>query len=166
MTELTRRVRRDRKNISVINTGEGITEQSHRDECDINTILHDYARTGFMRHAKANAGRYDDVSAVDFQEAQIVVANVKSMFEALPSNIRAEFNGDPVAFLGFVQDPANGDELAARGLLVGNDGIDIQGAYTNSMTKQQYADMLRARSTASEEVSSEAAVDQSEATKD
>lgn len=156
---LNKRVRRDRKHISTVNTGKGLTEQSHTEECDINTILHDYTRTGFMRHAKANEGQYDDVSSVDFQEAQIAVANVKSMFEGLPSQIRREFNQDPSTFLNFVQNPENAQELSKRGLLVGNDGINIHGTHVNSMTKHQYQTMLDNQSTIDSEVPSEAIVD-------
>lgn len=156
-----KRVRRERKYISTVNTGKGLTEQSHTEECDINSILHDYTRTGFMRHAKSNAGRYDDVTATDFAEAQIAVANVKSMFEALPSQIRKEFNQDASNFLNFVQNPENATELAKRGLLIGNDGIDIHGTHVNSMTKHQYQTMLNDQSTIDSEVPSETIVDSS-----
>lgn len=127
--------RRDRKLCPTIDTGKGLTEQAHKDQCDINQILRDYARTGFMKHAKENEGRYDDVSAVDFQKAQITVANVKSMFEGLPSQIRKEFDHDPSRFLNYVQDPSNALQLQQRGIIVGNDGIDITGAYTAAPTK-------------------------------
>ena len=71
--------RRDRKLCPTINTGKGLTEQSHLEQCDINIILADYSRTGFMRHAKENQGRYDDVTSYDFQKSMETVANVKSM---------------------------------------------------------------------------------------
>jgi phage internal scaffolding protein len=116
--------RRDRKLCPKIECGEGLTEQAQKDQCDINLILEDYSRTGFMRHAKQNEGKYDDVSALDFQEAMITVANVKSMFEGLPSEIRKEFGHDPSKFLQYVQDPKNEEELAKRGILRGNDGVD------------------------------------------
>lgn len=135
VTELVR-VRRDRKLCPTIDTGEGLTEQSHKQECDINYILKDYARTGFIKHANQNAGQYDDVTAVDFQSAMDTVANVKTMFENLPSGVRAEFNGRPEQFLEYVQNPANTEALAQRGILHGNDGLDISGAYTTAPTHQ------------------------------
>lgn len=127
--------RRARSLCPTINTGEGLTEQAHKDQCDINLILRDYARTGFMRHARNNQGQYDDVTAADFQDAMITVANVKSLFEGLPSEVRKEFHGDPSNFLNYVQDPRNAAELEQRGILAGNDGIDITGAYTAAPTK-------------------------------
>jgi hypothetical protein len=119
--------RRDRKLISTVDTGPGLTEQSHKDQCDINLILADYTKTGFIAHAKQNQGTYDDVSAVDFQTAMVTVANVKSLFEGLPSQVRKEFQHDPTYFLKYVQDPANAKMLEQRGILIGNDGINING---------------------------------------
>lgn len=148
--------RRDRKHCPTIDCGEGLTEQAHKDQCDINLILEDYTRTGFMRHARENKGRYDDVSAVDFQKAMETVANVKSMFEGLPSEIRKEFNGDPANFLNYVQNPENAKVLEQRGILAGNDGIDISGAYTKAPTKK------RADATASEGTSETASPQTSE----
>lgn len=128
--------RRDRKLCPTVDTGEGLTEQSHKDQCDINVILDDYKRTGFIKHAKQNAGRYDDVSAVDFEKAAIIVANVKSLFENLPSHVRDEFQGEAANFLRYVQNPSNHAELAQRGILVGNDGLDISGAYVKTPVKK------------------------------
>ena len=34
-----------------LGTGKGLTEQSHAKETDINYILKDYVRTGYMKHA-------------------------------------------------------------------------------------------------------------------
>lgn len=154
--------RRSRELCPVVNTGEGLTEQAHKDQCDINLILQDYARTGFMRHAKDNQGRYDDVTAVDFQKSMETVANVKSMFEGLPSQIRKEFNHDPSNFLNYVQDPSNAKVLEQRGILKGNDGIDISGAYSGAPAPINKADSAdksssEANSSSSEPQTSESA---------
>lgn len=147
------RVRRDRKLCPTIETGEGLTEQSHKQECDINYILKDYARTGFMKHANQNAGQYDDVTSVDFQSAMDTVANVKTMFENLPSQIRAEFNNQPTQFLDYVQNPNNTEALAQRGILHGNDGLDITGAYTTAPTQQSLTDAEVSSATESDSTS-------------
>lgn len=133
--EEPKRIRRPREFCPTVETGQGLTEQAHKQECDINYILKDYARTGFMKHANQNAGQYDDVTSVDFQEAMNTVANVKSLFEGLPSGVRAEFGNNPSSFLDYVQNPANSEALAQRGILAGNDGIDISGAYTAAPTQ-------------------------------
>jgi phage internal scaffolding protein len=113
-----------------IHCGKGLTEQSHKNQTDMNYILSDYQRTGLLKHAKDNQGRYDDISPIDFREAMEVVANSKSMFEELPSNIRKEFDNKPDKFLEFVQNPDNKTRMQKLGILKGNDGIDISGAKT------------------------------------
>jgi phage internal scaffolding protein len=113
---------------STVDTGRGLTEQSHKKETDMNYILREYTRTGLVRHAKNNEGKYDDIAVQDFQEAMITVANAKTMFEELPAAIRKRFNQNPAEFLGFVQNPANLNEMQKMGILRGNDGLNIKGA--------------------------------------
>lgn len=112
----------------------GKTEQAHAKQTDINYILKDYTRTGFIKHANRNEGRYDDVSAVDFQDAMNIIATANSMFENLPSTIRKRFNNNPAEFLDFVQNPDNGPEMEKLGILKGNDGLDISGTPTAAPT--------------------------------
>lgn len=115
-----------------IECGEGLTEQHHKKACDMNQILADYRRTGLIKHAANNKGRYDDVSAVDFQEAMFIVTEAQQMFESLPGDIRKRFANDPAQFLGFVQNPDNKAEMAKLGILKGNDGVDLRGAQTGA----------------------------------
>jgi hypothetical protein len=115
-----------------IETGKGITEQSHKNETDINFILRDYRRTGFMKHAKEHQGRYDDVSVDSFQEAMFTVTTAQNMFNELPGLVRKEFDHDPGKFLEFVQNPENKEKMEKMGILRGNDGIDLNGVATNA----------------------------------
>jgi len=57
-----------------------------------------------------------DIPAIDYHEALNIVADAESMFEELPSTIRAQFENDPHKFLEFVQDPNNLDEMRELGL--------------------------------------------------
>lgn len=114
----------------VIICGKGKTEQSHKKECDLNYILKNYQKTGFIAHANKNAGRYDDISPLDFQDAMFKVAQANTMFEELPSSVRNRFKNNPGAFLEFVQNPDNRSQMEKMGILKGNDGIDIKGAKT------------------------------------
>ena len=114
-------------------TGKSKTEQSHKKQCDINYILKDYAKTGIIKHAHQNAGKYDDVSQVSFQQAQDVVADVKSMFESLPAATRQQFNNQPGEFINFVQQPENGPQLIEMGLAEGIDGKTAEGSLITEM---------------------------------
>ena len=119
-----------------VDTGPGLTEQAHKEETDMNYILRDYVKTGLLRHAKEHQGKYDDIAVQDFQEAMNIVATARSMFEELPSQVRARFGQDPARFLDFVQNPNNADEMHALGILRGNDGIDITGAVSPAPVKK------------------------------
>jgi phage internal scaffolding protein len=105
-----------------IDTGPGKTEQAHKQQCDMNYILRDYQRTGLIKHAVKYEGQYDDVSDVDYQRSMMIVADVKNMFESLPSSERKKFSNDPAKFLNYVQDAANRQDLEERGILSGIDG--------------------------------------------
>ena len=122
----------DRPKSNGIVCGPGKTEQAHKKQTDINYILEDYRRSGLIKHAAKNKGVYDDVPAVDFQEAMLLVTNAQNMFMELPSDMRKRFGNDPGAFLNFVQDPGNKQEMARMGILQGNDGLDLRGAAVGS----------------------------------
>jgi len=145
--EITVKKALERHKGSVIDTGEGLTEQSHKQETDMNYILRDYKRTGFIRHAKENQGRYDDISVQDFQEAMFTVANATNMFNELPANIRKDFGNDPASFLGFVQNPDNQAKLQEMGIIKGNDGVDLKGMPT---TAPLYKEPVQAQSVATD----------------
>jgi phage internal scaffolding protein len=125
-----------------VNTGKGLTEQSHKKQCDMNYILKDYQRTGMIKHAAKFEGKYDDVSAGDFQNAMFLIKNAQQMFEQLPSSLRKRFGNDPASFLEFTSNPDNKEEMKSLGILKGNDGLDINGAATASpvKTEQPYVD--------------------------
>lgn len=123
---------------SILETGEGLTEQAHKKITDMNFILRDYAKTGLMKHAKNHEGTYDDISVTDFQDAMFKVTQAQNMFNDLPSQIKKRFGHNPAEFLEFVQNPNNATEMASLGILKGNDGLDIKGAATKAATKPDY----------------------------
>jgi len=93
------------------------TKQSFRDECDINTLMRRYERSGVLPNGVGNA-RYGDFSAVgDFMEAQNLILRSQAQFRALPSRVRDRFRNDAGEFLRFVNDKRNYDEAKALGLL-------------------------------------------------
>lgn len=92
------------------------TKQSFKAECDINTILEKYQRTGILEHARRHGGDYGFAPAVDFKQAMDIVAQGRTMFEELPSSLRRRF-GDPESYLAFVQDPDNREEMRELGML-------------------------------------------------
>lgn len=112
------RKRGDRVRCQVDVGGESRTRPEFQAECDINTILARYKKTGLVAHVQMVQGRYGDfVDARSYKEACDAIAAANTAFELLPSDIRARFKNDPAAFLSFAQDAANRDELEKMGLI-------------------------------------------------
>lgn len=103
--------------VETLFTGEGRTKQAHKAECDINNILARFKRTGVIDFHQKNEPRYGDCTALEFQSAQLLIANAKGMFAAMPAHLRARFDNDPAKFLAFVDDPRNRNEMEDLGLM-------------------------------------------------
>lgn len=93
------------------------TEQNHKDFVDINNVLKRYDSTGLITHVNNMAAAYGDYSEVnEYREALDLVREAQESFMSLPSEVRNRFANDPGAFLEFVTDPSNLDELRDMGL--------------------------------------------------
>jgi hypothetical protein len=112
-------------------TGEGMTEQSHKKQCDMNYILRNYQKTGLITHAKKYQGQYDDVTVQDFNDAMLIIDKATNMYAELPANIRERFNG-PVDFIKFTNNPGNAEEMKRLGILKGNDGLNSSGGLSGA----------------------------------
>ena len=89
----------------------GMTKQSFRDSTDINKILAKAQVTGTVSHIAKHGAEYGDFAEFDFLQAQINIARGREIFDALPSEIRSEFNQSPAEFFEFVNDPENQGKL-------------------------------------------------------
>lgn len=91
-------------------------KQEFRDECDINTIMAKYQKTGIIEHRNKNEPRYTEMNGLDFRESLEQVMEAQDLFLQLPSSLRKRFQNDPGQFYEFVQNPDNTDELIQLGL--------------------------------------------------
>lgn len=96
--------------------GEGKTKQSFKDECDINKIMARFQQTGLIDFVNNHQARYLDCDGVDYQNAMLTVANANSMFQSLPSSVRAFFENNPALFVDFASDPENLPKMHEMGL--------------------------------------------------
>lgn len=94
---------------------EGRTKQSFADDCDINKIIKRYQSTGFTPPVNEN-GIYSDYSSTTLFDSMLIVAEGKSMFEALPALVRKQFDNDPVKFLEYAENPQNQQGMIDLGL--------------------------------------------------
>lgn len=104
-----------------------MTEQSHKDMCDVNKIIRKYDRDGLITHVSKFEAHFGDVTGLEFKAAQDQVIAAQRMFDDLPSNIRKEFGNDPGNLLSFMDNPDNRDKAIELGLIRGDWSIDQDG---------------------------------------
>ena len=98
-----------------VNDGLNGAKQEFKDDCDINVIMRRMAKTGSVP-VHVRQGQYIEQGPTDLHQAMNIVANAKSMFQEVPSEIRREFDHDPVKFLEFVNNPDNAERAAELGI--------------------------------------------------
>lgn len=96
---------------------EDRTQQSFRDECDINFLMKRYEKTGILPSARDSVPQFADVTGMDFMASMQQVAEVSGAFSMLDARTRARFENDPSRMLDFLADPANMDEAIKLGLV-------------------------------------------------
>lgn len=103
-------------------TVPSMTQQQFRDEADINYIISMYDSTGVMptyhgdgQPAQPMFGDFAELPD-NAQDVYNQMLAAKADFDSLPLDVRKRFDYDPAAFLAFVDDPNNADELVAMGL--------------------------------------------------
>ena len=105
------------KKVTVTFSGPGRTKQQFKDECDINHIMARFQQTGLLDFVNRGQPQYLDVTGHDYQTAMDTIANANSLFQQMPSALRAEFNNSPQEFVEFCENPANAPRMAELGLL-------------------------------------------------
>lgn len=95
----------------------GLTDPSHREDCDINTILDRATKTGVLPGTNKQALYGDFTSVPDYQEAQAILLHADAQFAALDAKARRRFDNSPSKMLEFMADPENLDEAIKLGLV-------------------------------------------------
>ena len=96
--------------------GDSRTEQSHKDDCDVNIIMARAMSGQAVDHFREHGGQYGDIDPVYYDEACLAIAQANTMFEELPAKVRNYFENDPAKFLKCAQDPNRVDEMRDLGL--------------------------------------------------
>lgn len=92
------------------------TEQSYKDECNIDFIISNFVKTGIDPREGRQMSYVDCTQVKDFQSAQNLIAETKSMYYALPSEIRDEFKTVD-KYLEYVSNPENLKDCYERGII-------------------------------------------------
>jgi phage internal scaffolding protein len=94
-----------------------ITEQWHKDACDINKIVekHGYERiVGLAKDIELDFGEF---SGMDLKEMADIIRRSQEQFNELPPHIRKEFNNSPGELLDFMDNPDNRERAIELGLV-------------------------------------------------
>lgn len=93
-------------------------QEQFADACQTDTIIRKYNMMGVNPFIAAGGSQYLDTTQIpSFVAAQNAQIKVKEYFEGLPSDIRLEFNNDPMQFAEVVSDPRNAEYLREIGVL-------------------------------------------------
>lgn len=99
-------------------SGESLTQQHFKEECDVINIIKRHDRNGIIEHVQRGQARYGDFSNVaDYREALDLVRDAQDEFMTIPSDIRKKFDNDPGKFYEFVSNPDNKEELKTMGFI-------------------------------------------------
>lgn len=96
-----------------------VTQQSGRDDADINIIV-ERAKRGAVPPVGRNAApMYGDFTEVptDLREVLIMVKRADDLFMSLDPFVRRRFGNDPALMLDFLNDSKNRDEAVKLGLV-------------------------------------------------
>ena len=93
-------------------------QEQFADACQTDTIIRKYNMMGVNPFIASGGSQYLDTTEIpSFVVAQNSQVKVREYFEGLPSDIRLEFNNDPVQFAEAVLDSKNADYLREIGVL-------------------------------------------------
>lgn len=94
-----------------------LTRQEFAVDCDINTLMAKYEKTGVINHFNNAQPRYIDLAETpNLQEALTTLADAQTAFMRLPAATRREFDNDPAKFVGFASNPDNLEKMREWGL--------------------------------------------------
>lgn len=97
---------------------ESKVQEQFADACQTDTIIRKYNTMGVNPFIASGGSQYLDTTEIpSFVAAQNAQVRVKEYFEGLPSDIRLEFNNDPMQFAEVVSDPRNAEYLRDIGVL-------------------------------------------------
>lgn len=98
---------------------EPMTQQSGKDDADINVIVERAKRGAIPPPGRPAAPMYADFTEVptDLREVLVMVKRADELFMSLDPFIRRRFDNDPAKMLDFLNDSKNRDEAVKLGLV-------------------------------------------------
>lgn len=102
-----------------VNLEPSPTQQSAKDECDINFIVERAKRGADISHLNRGVPMYGDFTELptDLRDCLNIVRKADEAFMSLDAQVRKRFDNDPSKMMDFLKDPANRDEAIKLGLV-------------------------------------------------
>lgn len=97
---------------------EHLTQQSFKDDADINVIAKRWGITGEVPDMVYRPTIDEFVDIMDYRSALDAIMRADEAFAALPAEVRSRFDNDPAKFVDFTSDEKNLDEMRKMGLAV------------------------------------------------
>lgn len=94
-----------------------VTEQSHKNQCDVNNIIKKYNKNGLISHVSSMKAEFGDVPLVDYKEMQDRLVKMQGEFNKLPVEVRKRFGNSPFNLISFMEDGNNREEAVKLGLI-------------------------------------------------
>lgn len=93
-----------------------LTQQSQREDADINVIVKRFGVTGQLPQMVQRPQLEMFVDVFDYQSAMNAIVAADRSFMAMPAEVRSRFDNDAGAFVNFCEDPENLPQLRLWGL--------------------------------------------------
>lgn len=102
---------------ATVNMEPSKTDQSFKDDCDVNIVLQRFMKTGDQSIFR-QGGSYADVSEVpDLLESHLNLQRAKLAFDQLPALVRKKLENNPLMLEQYLLDPNNHEEAIELGLI-------------------------------------------------
>lgn len=95
---------------------ESMTQQSFKEECDINTIVKRFGVTGMMPQNVVPPTYQTFTGVIDYHTAMNAIAKARESFDQMSAEVRAKFQNDPQKFVEFCSNKDNLAEMRKMGL--------------------------------------------------
>lgn len=106
------------KRVRTINLTPSKTDQQYKEDCDTNTIINKFRKTGQITHLAQRQGSFADVSQIpDLLPSLEKLQEAADHFQTLPSKIRTKFNNSIENLVQFLHNPDNTTEAINMGLI-------------------------------------------------
>lgn len=98
-----------------------LTDQSYKNQCDINIIMEQYKKTGLLPQQTTLQPKYTDNTIIPTLEDAFNITNAAiDAFNSLPPDIRRLMDNNPAQLELFIQNPENEYVLKKHGIIIEN----------------------------------------------